>query len=85
MIGCLKALLIECMNLAHMRNLIISCRHRVTSCRIDDWLLEGLADVLGGPVGLLPRQPRLDVAAALLQEAALGLERALLDGGPCKW
>ncbi|WIA21715.1 hypothetical protein OEZ85_000881 [Tetradesmus obliquus] len=59
-------------------------RHRVTSCRID-WLLEGLADVLGGPVGLLPRQPRLEVAAALLQEAALGLERALLDGGPCKW
>jgi hypothetical protein len=59
-------------------------RHRVTSCRID-WLLEGLADVLGGPVGLLPRLPRLDVAAALLQEAALGLERALLDGGPCKW
>jgi hypothetical protein len=56
----------------------------VTSCRID-WLLEGLADVLGGPVGLLPRQPRLDVAAALLQEGALGLERALLDGGPCKW
>jgi hypothetical protein len=60
------------------------CRHRVTSCRID-WLLEGLADVLGGPVGLLPRLPRLDVAAALLQEAALGLERALLDGGHCKW
>jgi hypothetical protein len=56
----------------------------MTSCRID-WLLEGLADVLGGPVGLLPRLPRLDVAAALLQEAALGLERALLDGGPCKW
>jgi hypothetical protein len=27
----------------------------------------------------------INVAAALLQEAALGLERALLDGGPCKW
>lgn len=61
-----------------------SCRHRVTSCRID-WLLGGLADVLGGPVSMLPNKPRLDVASAILKEAALGLERALLDGGPCKW
>eukprot|EP00775_Hariotina_reticulata_P003791 gene3791-4049_t len=59
-------------------------RHRVIKCRLD-WLLEGLSNTLGDVAALLPQEPRLDVAAALLKEAVVALERALLDGGPCRW
>jgi hypothetical protein len=63
---------------------VVPPRHRVIKCRLG-WLLEGLSNTLGGVAALLPQEPRLEVAAVLLKEAVLAVDRVLLDGGPCRW